>query len=43
MGYQNNVIGIFMKKNKYNLLKTNGEIIPIDFDYINGNGTFQLT
>lgn len=32
--YQNNVIGAFKKDNKYNLLKTNGEILPENFDYI---------
>ncbi|WP_160139844.1 hypothetical protein [Chryseobacterium sp. c4a] len=40
--YQRNAIGVFMKKNRYNILKTNGEILSLDFDYINSDGTFGI-
>lgn len=40
--YQQNVIGVFMKNNKYNLLKTNGEIVYLDFDYINPDGALGI-
>ncbi|UHO37581.1 hypothetical protein H5J24_18155 [Chryseobacterium capnotolerans] len=40
--YQNNIIGVFKKNNKYNLLKINGEILPSSFDYINDDGTFGV-
>lgn len=40
--YQNNVIGAFKKDNKYNLLKTDGETLPENFDYISENATYGI-
>lgn len=40
--YQNNVIGAFKKDNKYNLLKTDGESLPENFDYISENATYGI-
>jgi len=40
--YQAKVIGIFKKDNKYNLLKTDGETLPENFDYISENATYGI-
>ena len=40
--YQTNVIGIFLQNTKYNLLKTNGETLSKNFDYIDNEATFGV-
>lgn len=40
--YQKNIIGVFKKDNKYNLLHINGEILPSGFDYISDNATYGV-
>lgn len=41
-GYQSNIIGTFLQNNKYNLLKTNGETLSKNFDYIDSEATFGI-
>lgn len=40
--YQSNTIGVYLKDEKYNILKTNGENLSQKFDYINFDGTFGV-
>lgn len=40
--YQTQVIGVFKKDNKYNLLKISGETLPESFDYISDNATYGI-
>ncbi len=41
--YQSNVIGVFESDKKFNLLKTNGQILNMYFDYISWDGTFGIS
>lgn len=40
--YQTNTIGVYLKDKKYNILKTSGENLCQEFDYISGEGTFGI-
>ncbi|WP_139419850.1 WG repeat-containing protein [Chryseobacterium mulctrae] len=40
--YQSNAIGVYSKDKKYNILKTNGENLSQEFDYINVDGTLGI-
>lgn len=41
--YQSNVIGVFEKNKKFNILKKDGQILNLYFDYISWNGTFGVS
>lgn len=40
--YQTHIIGAFKKDNTYNLLKTNGEIVQGNFDYISDRAAYGI-